>query len=91
MTDDAERISLALPCRFQGRLCYLLARMEFSLEDGELMSDPEGRIFRFESAESARRAAALRFPVPEAVEADQQELATLRAGLEAMYAPAVTT
>jgi len=91
MTDDAELISLALPFRSQGRLRYFLARMEFSLEDGELVSDTDGRILCFSSADAAHRTAAVRFPEPEAMDADQQELATLRRGLEKMYGPAIPT
>ena len=91
MTDDPERLSLALPFRFQGRGRYLLARMEFSLEDGELLTDAEGRILCFVSSDDALREAASRFPDPESPDAEQQDLVTLRRGLEEMYAPAVTT
>lgn len=91
MTEDAERFSLALPCRFQGRLRYLLARMEFSLEDGELLTDADGKILCFASSADALTEAASRFPEPESADADPQELATLRRGLEEMYAPAVST
>ena len=88
MTDD-ERLSLALPFRFEGRLRYLLARMDFSLEDGDLVTDNEDRILTFASPEAALAFAASRFAEIEATNADQEELATLRRGLEEMYAPAV--
>jgi hypothetical protein len=88
VTDD-ERLSLALPFRFEGRLRYLLARMEFTLEDGELLTDSEDMFLTFASSQGALAFAARRFPEIPAATTGQKELATLRRGLEEMYAPAV--
>lgn len=89
MSDD-ERLSLALPCRFEGRVRYFLARMEFTLEDGDLLTDAGGRILCFASSNAALAEAARRFSEPAVMSPDAEELATIRRGLEEMYAPAVT-
>ena len=78
-----------LPCRVNGTVRHLLARMEFSLEDGDLVADDRGMILVFGSAAEARGLGARLFPEPEAETESARELATLRRGLEEMYGPVV--
>jgi hypothetical protein len=88
-SEPDERLTLVLPYRYDGRMRYLLARLEFGLKDGDLVTDAGDRILSFASADAARALAARRFPDGDDTSEEARELAKLRRGLEEMYSPAV--
>jgi hypothetical protein len=84
-----ERLTFVLPYQYAGRRRYLLARMEFDLVEGELVSDEQGRILSFDTADAARVLAARRFPDSDGETEQAREIATIRRGLQEMYGSAV--
>jgi hypothetical protein len=78
-----------LPYRYDGRMRYLLARMDFGLQDGDLVTDAGDRILSFASPDAALALAARRFSDGDDASEEARELAKLRRGLEEMYGPAV--
>jgi hypothetical protein len=84
-----ERLTFVLPYQFAGRRRYLLARMEFDLVEGELVSDEAGSIISFDTADAAQAHAARLFPDNDGDSDEAREIATIRRGLQEMYGSAV--
>jgi len=74
-----ERFTIVLDCRVEGRARYLLASIDFSRDDFDLVEGDRDAILAFTSPDEARAYARQRFPDPGG------DLGTIRRGLEEMY------
>ena len=74
-----ERFTVVLDCRLDGRARYLLASIDFSRDDFDLVVDDHDAILVFLSSDEARAYARQRFPERGG------DLGTIRRGLEEMY------
>jgi hypothetical protein len=74
-----------LRCRLYGRVRCLVAHIDFSLGDGDLVADDDDTIPTFDSPEAARAFAARRFPEMAATTEQPRDNAIIRKGLEEMY------
>ena len=79
MIPSDERFTVVLDCRLDGRARYLLASIDFSRDDSQLVVGDHDVILTFPTPDAARACARERFPDPGG------DLGTIRRGMEELY------
>ena len=83
MIPSDERFTVVLECRLDGRVRYLLASIDFSRDDSDLVTGDHDAILTFSTPDAARALARVRFPDPGG------DLGTIRRGMEELYGAAM--